>query len=314
MRVTSLTKVTFYLSLNKRWPNSVIIKEVGPRDGLQNEKEFISTEDKISWINQLSDTGLKYIEITSFVNPKWVPALADAVEVAKRIKRVDGVKYAALVPNERGLERALAANIDETSIFMSASESHNKSNINKSIDETFPILERVVEESLRAKKTVRGYVSTVFGCPYEGEVSIDSVVRVSENLFEMGINELSLGDTIGVANPRQVQEVLEALLKRFPAEKLAMHFHDTRGTALANILASLEMGITTFDGSVAGLGGCPYAPGASGNMATDDLIYMLDGMRIKSGISLEKLLSAAEFIENKVGRQLPSHNLQANKG
>ena len=296
-----------------RWPKSVIIKEVGPRDGLQNENEFISTDDKIAWINQLSNSGLQYIEVTSFVNPKWVPALADAVEVAKGIERVKGVTYAALVPNQRGLERALEADINETSVFMSASEKHNLNNINKSLAETFPILQAVVADSLTAGKSVRGYVSTVFGCPYEGKVPIDNVIRVAENLFEMGINELSLGDTIGVANPAQVQEVLEVLLKRFSADKLAVHFHDTRGTALANILAALELGITTFDGSVGGLGGCPYAPGASGNVATDDLIYMLDGMGIESGVNLENLLAAAEFIQDKMDRPLPSHNLQVYK-
>ena len=296
-----------------RWPKSVIIKEVGPRDGLQNENEFISTDDKIAWINQLSNSGLQYIEVTSFVNPKWVPALADAVEVAKGIERVKGVTYAALVPNQRGLERALEADINETSVFMSASEKHNLNNINKSLAETFPILQAVVADSLTAGKSVRGYVSTVFGCPYEGKVPIDNVIRVAENLFEMGINELSLGDTIGVANPAQVQEVLEVLLKRFSADILAMHFHDTRGTALANILAALDLGITTFDGSVGGLGGCPYAPGASGNVATDDLIYMLDGMGIESGVNLENLLAAAEFIQDKIDRPLPSHNLQVYK-
>ncbi|MGO4887521.1 hydroxymethylglutaryl-CoA lyase [Anaerobacillus sp. MEB173] len=296
-----------------KWPEAVTIKEVGPRDGLQNEQSFIATEDKISWINQLSHTGLKYIELTSFVNPKWIPALADAVDVVKGIERVEGVTYAALVPNQRGLERALEANIDEAAVFMSASETHNQKNINKSIEETFPILKQVVEDARASGKTVRGYVSTVFGCPYEGNVSIDSIIRVSEQLFEMGINELSLGDTIGVANPKQVQEVLEKLLERFSSEQLAMHFHDTRGTALANILASLDMGITTFDGALGGLGGCPYAPGASGNLATDDLLYMLDGMGIHTGVNQEKLLQAAFFIQDKIGRPLLSHNLQANQ-
>lgn len=296
-----------------KWPNKVRVKEVGPRDGLQNEKSFISTEDKIAWINQLSQTGLDYIEITSFVNPKWIPALSDAVEVAQGIKRAKGVTYAALVPNQRGLERALESNIDETAVFMSASETHNQKNINKSIEATFPILKGVVQDSLAAGKSVRGYISTVFGCPYEGAVDLEAVVKVSDALFDMGIRELSLGDTIGVANPKQVQDVLEVLLKRFPAEKLAIHFHDTRGTALANILASLDMGITNFDGAIGGLGGCPYAPGASGNLATDDLLYMLDGMGIKTGINQEKLFTAAHFIQEKIGRPLSSHNLQANQ-
>lgn len=294
-----------------RWPETVTVREVGPRDGLQNEKAFIATKDKIAWIDQLSGSGLKYIEITSFVNPKWIPALADAFEVAKGIERVPGVTYTALVPNRKGLERALAANIDETAVFMSASETHNLKNINKSIADTFPVLQEVVKDSLAAGIQVRGYVSTVFGCPYEGPVSADAVIRVAERLFEMGVGELSLGDTIGVANPRQVQEMLEVLLKRFPSEKLAMHFHDTRGTAMANVLASLDMGIGIFDGALGGLGGCPYAPGASGNLATDDLLYMLEGMGVQTGIDREKLLSAARFIQKKVGRPLPSHNLQA---
>jgi hydroxymethylglutaryl-CoA lyase len=294
-----------------KWPHGVTIKEVGPRDGLQNEKAFISTEDKIAWINQLSESGLKHIEITSFVNPKWIPALSDAVDVAAGITKVPGVTYTALVPNLQGLERALKANIDEVAVFMSASETHNLKNINKTIGETFPILRDLVRETISAGKLTRGYVSTVFGCPYEGVVDIDSVIRVSETLFEMGIAELSLGDTIGVANPKQIQEVLEVLLKRFPEDQLAMHFHDTRGTALANILVSMEMGITTFDSSLGGLGGCPYAPGASGNVATDDLLYMLHGMGIHTGADQQKLNSASQFIQKKIGRLLPSKSFQA---
>ncbi|MGG3681635.1 hydroxymethylglutaryl-CoA lyase [Aeribacillus composti] len=292
------------------WPKHVTIKEVGPRDGLQNEKTAIATEDKIAWINQLSKTGLTYIEITSFVHPKWIPQLADALDVAAGIERAPGVTYAALVPNQKGLENALTTQVDEISVFMSASETHNQKNINKSISDTFPVLTAVVQEAKRAKKTVRGYLSTVFGCPYEGEVSIEQVAAISEGLFEMGVDELSLGDTIGVATPRQVEAVLNSLLKRFPKEKLSMHFHDTRGTALANVLLSLEMGITTFDSSLGGLGGCPYAPGASGNVATDDLLYMLHGMDIATGIDAGRLTEAALFIQNKIGRALNSHYLQ----
>ncbi|OEH94384.1 hydroxymethylglutaryl-CoA lyase [Bacillus solimangrovi] len=294
-------------------PNSVTIKEVGPRDGLQNEKVFIDTQDKIDWVNQLSETGLSYIEVTSFVHPKWIPQLKDAVHVLKQIKRKKTITYAALVPNMKGLERALETDVDECSVFMSASESHNMKNINKTIDGTFPVLNEVVAASLKENKTVRGYVSTVFGCPYEGNVPIDAVLHVSENLFEMGISELSLGDTIGVANPRQVEQVLEEVLKRFPSDKLAMHFHNTRGTALANVLASLQMGITKFDSSLGGLGGCPYAPGASGNLATDDLIYMLEGMGITTGIQADKLLKASQFIEAKINKPLPSHSLQVHR-
>ncbi|WNF34798.1 hydroxymethylglutaryl-CoA lyase [Aeribacillus composti] len=292
------------------WPKHVTIKEVGPRDGLQNEKTAIATEDKIAWINQLSKTGLTYIEITSFVHPKWIPQLADALDVAAGIERAPGVTYAALVPNQKGLENALTTQVDEISVFMSASETHNQKNINKSISDTFPVLTAVVQEAKRAKKTVRGYLSTVFGCPYEGEVSIEQVAAISERLFEMGVDELSLGDTIGVATPRQVEAVLNSLLKKFPKEKLSMHFHDTRGTALANVLLSLEMGITTFDSSLGGLGGCPYAPGASGNVATDDLLYMLHGMGIATGIDAGRLTEAALFIQNKIGRALNSHYLQ----
>ncbi|MGG3839839.1 hydroxymethylglutaryl-CoA lyase [Paenibacillus thiaminolyticus] len=295
------------------WPASVTIKEVGPRDGLQNEKVFVPTEDKIAWINQLSGTGLKSIEITSFVNPKWIPALADAAEVATGIERMPGIMYSALVPNRQGLERALEADVDEAAVFMSASETHNHKNINKSIRATYPILREVVQEAIAAGKSVRGYVSTVFGCPYEGPVSVDEVIRVSDTLFDMGIGELSLGDTIGIANPKQVQGVLDILLQRFDSKKLALHFHDTRGTALANILVSMDMGITTFDASVGGLGGCPYAPGASGNVASEDLLYMLDAMGIHTGVNREKLLSAARFIQEKIGRELPSRNLQVGR-
>lgn len=292
-------------------PKKIIIKEVGPRDGLQNESVFVPTADKIAWINQMSHTGLSYLEVTSFVHPKWIPALADAVEVAGGIERVPGVTYAALVPNAKGLERALSARIDEVSVFLSASETHNLKNINKTRKETFPVLAETTRDALAAGKTVRGYVSTVFGCPYEGAVPVEEVIRVTDALLAMGVSEVSLGDTIGVAQPRQVQEVLEVLLQRFPADKLAMHFHDTRGMAMANVLISLEMGMTTFDSSLGGLGGCPYAPGASGNIATDDLLYMLHGLGMQTGIDEEKLLAAARFIQEKMGRPLMSHSMKA---
>ncbi|MED3904701.1 hydroxymethylglutaryl-CoA lyase [Geobacillus thermodenitrificans] len=293
-----------------RWPTKVTIKEVGPRDGLQNEASPVATADKIAWINLLSETGLSYIEVTSFVHPKWIPQLADAAEVAAGIRRKDGVTYAALVPNEKGLERALRVGVDEVGVFMSASETHNQKNINKTIAATFPVLEGVVKAAKQERKTVRGYVSTVFGCPYEGTVAVDQVLMVADRLFAMGVDELSLGDTIGVATPKQVEDVLAEVLRRFPAEQIAMHFHDTRGTALANILVSMEMGITTFDSSLGGLGGCPYAPGASGNVATDDLVYMLHGMGVETGINVEQLTKAALFIRDKIGRPLPSRYLQ----
>ncbi|MEQ6077690.1 hydroxymethylglutaryl-CoA lyase [Bacillus subtilis] len=295
------------------YPKKVTIKEVGPRDGLQNEPVWIATEDKITWINQLSRTGLSYIEITSFVHPKWIPALRDAIDVAKGIDRLKGVTYAALVPNQRGLENALEGGINEACVFMSASETHNRKNINKSTSESLHILKQVNNDAQKANLTTRAYLSTVFGCPYEKDVPIEQVIRLSEALFEFGISELSLGDTIGAANPAQVETVLEALLARFSANQIALHFHDTRGTALANMVTALQMGITVFDGSAGGLGGCPYAPGSSGNAATEDIVYMLEQMDIKTNVKLEKLLSAAKWIEEKMGKPLPSRNLQVFK-
>ncbi|MEC1685411.1 hydroxymethylglutaryl-CoA lyase [Bacillus mojavensis] len=295
------------------YPKQVMLKEVGPRDGLQNEPVWLATEDKIAWINQLSQTGLSYIELTSFVHPRWIPALRDALDVAKGISRVKGVMYAALVPNQKGLENALEGGIDEASVFMSASETHNVKNINKSTADTLQVLKQVTDDAKKANLTVRAYLSTVFGCPYEKRVPIEQVIRLADSLFEFGISELSLGDTIGAANPVQVEIVLEALLKRFPASQLALHFHDTRGTALANILTALQMGITLFDGSTGGLGGCPYAPGSSGNVATEDIVYMFEQMGIETNVKLAKLLPAAKWIEEKIGKHLPSRNLQVYK-
>ncbi|MFG6120778.1 hydroxymethylglutaryl-CoA lyase [Thalassobacillus sp. B23F22_16] len=291
-------------------PESVTIKEVGPRDGLQNETNKIATEDKVAWIDQLSETGLPYIEISSFVHPKWIPQLADAKEVAQAIKRNAGITYAALVPNIKGLERAIETEIDEVSIFMSSSETHNKKNINKTIEETYPVLQEVVDGAKQAGKTVRGYVSTVFGCPYDGHVPVEQVLRVCDRLFEMGIDELSLGDTIGVADPKHVDLVLKEVKQHFSFDQIAMHFHNTRGMALANVLVSLQHGITTFDGALGGLGGCPYAKGASGNLATDDLVHMLHQMGVETGIQQDKLHESAAFIQRKLGKELPSHQMQ----
>ncbi|WP_374963988.1 hydroxymethylglutaryl-CoA lyase [Lysinibacillus sp. RS5] len=290
-------------------PKHVTLKEVGPRDGLQNEKTHMATADKVQLVDLLSQTGLNYIEVTSFVHPKWIPQLADAVEVLQAIKRQKDITYAALVPNMRGLERALQADVDEVSVFMSASESHNKNNINKTINETFPIVEEVVIGAKAAQKKVRGYISTVIGCPYEGYIQPEKVLRVTEKLLEMGIDEISLGDTIGVGVPTQVESLLAELLKRYPVENFAMHFHDTRGTALANIVKSLEMGITKFDSALGGLGGCPYAKGASGNVATEDLLYLLDEMGIKTGVELNKVLEATHFIEQKLGKAVASKQM-----
>jgi hydroxymethylglutaryl-CoA lyase len=292
-------------------PAFAFIKEVGPRDGLQNEKRIVNTSDKVDWINQLSYTGLSYIEVSSFVHPKWIPALADAYDVFKGIQRTEGITYAALVPNMNGLERALAANADEVNIFLSASETHNQKNINKSISQALEAVKEVTKQSLFAGKKVRGYVSTVFGCPYEGQIDISAVEKLCEELFSYGIYEVSLGDTIGVANPAQVEQVLERLLQKFSPSQFAMHFHNTYGMALANVLKSLELGITTFDSACGGLGGCPYAPGASGNVATNDLVYMLHKMGIRTNVDEEKLQQASYFIEEKLEIQLPSHVYRA---
>ncbi|KWW21103.1 MULTISPECIES: hydroxymethylglutaryl-CoA lyase [Peribacillus] len=291
------------------WPEKVTIKEVGPRDGLQNEQVIIPTQNKIDWIDQLSETGLSYIEVTSFVHPKWIPQLSDAVQVAKGIKRNPDITYAALVPNERGLEAALEGEIDEISVFMSSSETHNLKNINKSISDTLPILKKVIDGAANSGKTVRGYVSTVFGCPYEGEVSMEQVFRVCDQLFDYGISEVSLGDTIGVASPRQVASFLENAVKRYDLSRIALHFHDTRGMALANVLQALQYGVDTFDSSLGGLGGCPYAPGASGNVATDDLVHMLHNMGIQTGINQEKLIKAASMMQSCLEKPLPSHQM-----
>lgn len=292
-----------------KWPEKVTIKEVGPRDGLQNEKEIVPAETKVEWIDRLSETGLSYIEITSFVNPKWIPQLSDASVVAEMIRRNPDVTYAALVPNPRGLEAALAVNIDEVSVFMSASETHNMKNINKSIEATFPVLQETVRAAHSARRKVRGYVSAVFGCPYEGKISFDQVFMVCDRLLDMGIGELSLGDTIGVANPRQVETFLGLAVKRYDRNRIALHFHDTRGMAMANILKALEYGISTFDSALGGLGGCPYAPGANGNVATDDLVHMLEGMGISTGVDQKLLMEAALLMQKKLNKPLPSHQM-----
>lgn len=294
-------------------PGDVIIKEVGPRDGLQNESAFVATADKVALIERLADAGLRHIEVSSFVHPKWIPALADAADVFQAIHRRDGVTYSALVPNERGLERALSVGVDEVNVFMSASESHNQKNINKSIDDTFPVLKAVVDAAKQAGLLVRGYVSTVFGCPYEGDVAIDDVRKVSCRLLEMGVDELSLGDTIGVAVPTQVNEVIRSLETDIPKSRLALHFHDTRGTAIANIWAGLCCGIRTFDASVGGLGGCPYAPGASGNVATEDVFYLLSKLGIETGINEQRLMETVAWFETVIGRPLASHSRQVAK-
>ncbi len=291
--------------------DSVKVVEVGPRDGLQNEKVTIPTEAKVDYITALGDAGLRVIEAGAFVSPKWVPQMADTAEVYRNIPKDPGVEYPVLVPNIKGLERAIEAGVTSIAIFTAASDTFNQRNINMTIDESLanyvPVAARAREEGIR----VRGYVSTAFGCPYEGEVAPEKVLEVVARLLDLGCYEVSVGDTIGVGTPMQVQGVIGILLQVVPATRLAMHFHDTRGTALANTLAAMEMGIGTFDASSGGLGGCPYAPGASGNLATEDLIYMLDGMGLETGVSLKKLVAASSIIAPYLDHPLPGRYLQA---
>jgi len=295
-------------------PPEVTIYEVGPRDGLQNEARNVPTVDKIRFIDALVASGIKAIEITSFVSPKWIPQLADAAEVARGVHRPAGVRMSALVPNRRGLDTALASGMKEIAVFLSASETHNRKNINKTIAETFEAFKEVIPPALAANVPVRAYVSTVYGCPYEGEVDPDKAVDLTTQLRDLGVYEISLGDTIGVANPAQVEDVLGRVLAKHPAKSVAVHFHDTQGTALANCLVALQMGVTTIDAAAGGLGGCPYAPGASGNLATEDVVAMLHAMGVKTGIDLDKLTEASRTASTFVGHELPSKYLKAHLG
>lgn len=288
------------------WPAQVKIVEVGPRDGLQNEKQILPTQDKINMINQLAESGISYIEIGSFVRPDRIPPLADTDQVAAGIERKAGVTYSALVPNQRGLERALEARLNEVAIFMSATNAHNLKNTNRTTAEALKMYPDLVESARRSGLQVRAYLSTVFGCPYEGAVSPEQVRPLVESLFEMGVYQVSLGDTIGITHPLAIREMISYLAQQMPLDQLALHLHDTRGTALANILAGLEMGIQTFDTSIGGLGGCPYAPGAAGNMSTEDLVYMLQGMGIQTGIDLERLVSVNHYLAERFQRNLMS--------
>jgi len=281
---------------------------------LQNELRVLSTEDKLRLIQALVRAGEKRIEVTSFVSPKWIPQLADAEQLLRQLGRSPGVIFSALVPNLPGLARAQQAGLEEAAVFLSATETHSKKNINKSIAEALQTSQVVATAAARTGMRVRGYLSTVWGCPYEGEVSVDRVVEISRQLLEMGIYQLSLGDTIGVGNPRQTAEILEAILRYARPEQLALHLHDTRGTALANALVGLSAGVATFDASVGGLGGCPYAPGASGNLASEDLVFMLHGMHVDTGIDLAKLVQAGEAAQEMIGRKLSGKYLQAALG
>ena len=294
-------------------PRAVRVVEVGPRDGLQNEKAQVPTEQKIQFITMLADAGLPVVEATSFVSPRAIPQLSDASEVMARLKRIPTTEYPVLVPNLKGMERALAAGVRSIAVFTAASESFTRHNINASIVESLENFRPVVALARQEHVTVRGYISTVFGCPYEGSVAPEKVLAVAQALLEMGINELSLGDTIGVATPNQVVDVVGLLLDKgdIPAGSLAVHFHDTRGTALANVLMALQLGISIVDASAGGLGGCPYAPGAAGNLATEDLLYMLHGMGISTGVDLEKVVAATRFIAPLLGHAPTSKYYQA---
>jgi hydroxymethylglutaryl-CoA lyase len=292
-------------------PNHVRIVEVGARDGLQNEKAVIPTPVKIELIDRLTACGLETIEATSFVSPKWVPQLADAAEVFASIERKPGVSYPVLVPNLQGYERARAVGVEEVAVFTAASEAFNRRNINASIDESIdrfmPVLERARADGVK----VRGYVSTVLGCPYQGDVPVDDVVRVAARMHALGCYEISLGDTIGIGTPAKARAMLRAVAAVVPMSALAVHFHDTRGQALANIFACLEEGVAVVDSSVSGTGGCPYAKGATGNVATEDVAYMLEGMGIATGIDLGKLIETGLWLSGQLGRETSSRVARA---
>jgi len=283
-------------------PDRVRIVEVGPRDGLQNEKGEVPTAVKLELIERLADAGLQAVEATAFVSPKWIPQMADHTEVLERIRRKPGVSYPVLTPNLKGFEAARAAGATEVAVFGAASEAFSKKNINCSISESLDRFRPVVENALKEKIKVRGYLSCVVGCPYEGDVQPQKVAQVAAALYDMGCYEVSLGDTIGVGTPGKTQAMIEACMKRIPATKLAGHYHDTYGQALANIYASMELGVATFDSSVSGLGGCPYAKGASGNVATEDVVYMLHGLGIKTGIDLDKVVDTGIWISSVLKR------------
>jgi hydroxymethylglutaryl-CoA lyase len=295
----------------KTYPQRVKIVEVGPRDGLQNEPTPIGTDTKVEFIDRLSDAGLPVIEATSFVSPKWVPQLADASEVMVRIRRKPGVSYPVLVPNIKGMERALAAGVEEVAVFTAASETFSQKNTNCAIDESIERFQPIVARAKKEGVGVRGYISCALGCPYEGAVDPDQVAAVAKQLYELGCYEVSLGDTIGIGTALQAQTMVTRVAHEVPIERLAVHFHDTRGQALVNILACLGLGVSVLDASVGGLGGCPYAKGATGNVATEDVLYMLHGMGIETGVDLDKLIEAGCFINAKLGRETQSRVARA---
>ena len=292
-------------------PARVTVVEVGPRDGLQNEPAAIDTARKIGFVDQLSRAGLPVIEVSAFVSPRWVPQMADAGAVFAGIARRPGTRYAALVPNPAGLARAVGAGVSEIAVFAAASETFSRRNINQGIEGSLDTYREVCARAAEHSLPVRAYVSTAFGCPFEGAVPPARVADVAAALIEMGAFEVSVSDTIGIAHPGQVPEVVRAVAERVPLARIALHFHDTRGTALANVLTALDLGVPTYDASAGGLGGCPYAPGATGNLATEDLIYLLDGLGIETGVDLPALLEASAFIEPHVGHALPSRVYRA---
>jgi hydroxymethylglutaryl-CoA lyase len=294
-----------------RFPRRVTVVEVGPRDGLQNEATSLSVEDRVAFCDRLVAAGLPVVEVGAFVSPKWVPQMAGSDEVLRRVRKPAGARLPVLVPNREGYERARAAGAREIAVFTAASETFSRKNTNASIDESFARFAAFLPEARGEGMRVRGYVSTAFGCPYEGAVAPDRVVSVARRLLEAGCDEVSIGDTIGVAVPTQVAEVTGRLGEAVPVGRLAAHFHDTRGTALANVLAALQEGVSVVDSSAGGLGGCPYAPGASGNLATEDLLYMLHGMGIETGVSLQAVAGASRALAARLGRGLPSRYLQA---
>lgn len=292
-------------------PSSVTIVEVGPRDGLQNEQSIVPTATKVAFVDALSMAGHRVIEVSAFVSPRWVPQMADASEVFAGITRKDGVRYTALVPNLAGLQRAQAAGLTEVAIFAAASETFSRRNINQSIEESLATYRTVCDVAHASGIRVRGYLSTCFGCPFEGAVAPARVAEVAARLLDLGVFEVAISDTIGVAHPGQIGEVLDEVTARVPLAQIALHLHDTRGTALANVLAGLQYGVTSFDSSAGGLGGCPYAPGAAGNLATEDLLYMLDGLGIATGVSLDAVVKASRLLTTSIGHALPSRYLQS---
>lgn len=281
-------------------PKTVRLVEVGPRDGLQNESRILPVERKLEFIRLLAESGLKDVEVASFVHPKWIPQLADADVLIPRLPSLPGIRYSALVPNMKGLERALHAGIRRIAVFTAASETFNRKNINMGIAESIDVFRPVVARALQEGLSVRGYISTCFVCPYEGTIAKEKVAEVTRALVELGVDEVSIGDTIGAATPVDVENTVGYLLQSFPADRLAMHFHDTYGMAVANVFASLRLGLTVFDSSAGGIGGCPYAPGASGNVATEKLVYFFDRLGIATGVSPDRLRQAARYIQQEL--------------